>query len=400
MLKTITKPGSVNRKLQISLAMGGHAATDMYASFVIGLIPILAVKFNLSLFLISLLTSISGIANSLTQPLFGYLSDKYNIRYFLAAGPLFSAIFISFLAVIPNYYLILVFIFLGNLSVAAMHPGTAAIGGQFGGRLKGLSNSIISFSGTFGYALGSLFIISIIEKVGFEYSPLTMIPGVIIAIIIFKYLKSPVRSIDSSGPIGFFARLRRIRKIRLIQIFMIFTASFARDILWIALLTFIPLYFTDMKIELINIGLILTAFTLVGGVGGILSGFISDKIKNKTILILIGLLFTAPLSYFIFQTNGTLSVMLFIVTGFFAIGTLPVCIRMSQDIFPYNMSLASSLVMGLSVGTSSIAMILIGRLADIIGIVSTMNYIIIFIFVVSAILAFYPLISRKALINN
>ena len=400
MREKIKKTDKINSKLQIGLAMGGHAVTDLYASFVIGLIPILAVKFNLSLFLVSLLTSISGISNSLTQPVFGYLSDRYNAKYFLVAGPLFSAILISLLAIIPNYYVVLIVIFLGNLSIAAMHPATAAIGGQFGGKLKGLSNSLISFSGTFGYALGSLFIIAVIEKAGLVYSPLTMIPGIIMAIIIFKYIKTPaiVSGIESNSQ--FLARLKKIKKIKILQLSMIFAASFTRDILWIALLTFMPLYFTGIGIELLNIGVILTAFTLLGGLGGILAGFISDKIKYKTFLILAGLLAAVPFTYFIFRTDGILPVVLFIISGFFLISTLPVCIRVSQDIFPSNMSLASSLVMGLSVGTSSIVMIFMGRLADNIGIIKTMNYIIILIFAVSFLLVFYPLVMKKAASNS
>lgn len=400
MTENIKKATKINNKLQIGLAMGGHAVTDLYASFVIGLIPILAAKFNLSLFLVSLLTSISGISNSLTQPVFGYLSDRYNAKYFLVAGPLFSAILISMLAIIPDYYMVLIVIFLGNLSIAAMHPATAAIGGQFGGKLKGFSNSLISFSGTFGYAMGSLFIISVIEKAGLKYSPLTMIPGIIMAIILFKYIKSPERISAVETNARFFSRLKKIKKIKIFQLSVIFAASFTRDILWIALLTFIPLYFTGRGIELLNIGVILTAFTLIGGLGGILAGFISDKIKYKTLLILAGLLASAPFTYFIFRTDGILPVVLFVILGFFLISTLPVCIRVSQDIFPANMSLASSLVMGLSVGTSSIVMIFLGRLADSIGIVRTINYIIILVFAVSILLAFYPLVLKKASKTN
>ena len=400
MTENIKKATKINSRLQIGLAMGGHAVTDLYASFVIGLIPILAAKFNLSLFLVSLLTSISGISNSLTQPVFGYLSDRYNAKYFLVAGPLFSAILISMLAIIPDYYMVLIVIFLGNLSIAAMHPATAAIGGQFGGKLKGFSNSLISFSGTFGYAMGSLFIISVIEKAGLKYSPLTMIPGIIMAIILFKYIKSPERISAVETNARFFSRLKKIKKIKIFQLSVIFAASFTRDILWIALLTFIPLYFTGRGIELLNIGVILTAFTLIGGLGGILAGFISDKIKYKTLLILAGLLASAPFTYFIFRTDGILPVVLFVILGFFLISTLPVCIRVSQDIFPANMSLASSLVMGLSVGTSSIVMIFLGRLADSIGIVRTINYIIILVFAVSILLAFYPLVLKKASKTN
>src|SRR4030042_2926626 len=180
-----------NDRLQIGLAMGAHAFTDLYGSFIVGIIPILAIKFGLSLFLVGLLTSISGISNSLTPPIFGYLADRYNVKYFLVAGPLFSAILISIMPVMPEYYLVVIILFLGNLSIAIMHPPSAAMGGQFGGKLKGLSNSLISFSGTAGYAFGSLFIIYIIEKFGISFSPITMIPGIIMAIILFRYINVP-----------------------------------------------------------------------------------------------------------------------------------------------------------------------------------------------------------------
>ncbi len=162
------------------------------------------------------------------------------------------------------------------------------------------------------------------------------------------------------------------------------------------MLTFIPLYFTDIGIKLLNIGFILTAYTLIGGLGGILAGYISDKIRYKTFLVLGGLFASAPFIYSIFHSGGNLPIIFFIASGLFLISTLPVCIRVSQDIFPSNMSLASSLVMGLSVGISSITMIFIGKLADNIGIVKTMNYLLILIFFAVTLLAFYPLVSKKA----
>ncbi|MBN1299214.1 MAG: MFS transporter [Actinobacteria bacterium] len=360
------KPSS-NRS-QIALAMSGHAITDLYASFIIGLIPILAIKFDLSLFLVGLLTSITGIANSLTQPVFGFMADRYNMKYFIIIGPLFSAIFISLLPVMPSYFLVIIFLFIGNLSVSAMHPPTAAIGGLFGGRLKGLSNSLISFSGTFGYAFGSIFIISVIEKIGQNFAPLTMIPGIILTFILFKYVRLPNKVKTSSENINFFVKIKTLHKIRILKLFLIFAASYARDLVWVSLTTFMPLYFTNSGIKLINIGYILIIYTLLGGLGGILAGYFSDRIHNKISIVQAGLLISTPLIYFLFNTTGIIPVVFFILIGFFTISTLPICIRLSQDIFPSNMSLASSLVMGLSVGTASITMIFLGRIADNTGI--------------------------------
>ncbi|GAG92376.1 unnamed protein product, partial [marine sediment metagenome] len=169
-------------KTKIFLSFSTHMVTDTYASFIIGLIPILAVKLELSLFLVSILTSVNFISNSLTQPAFGYLSDKYGIRYFLIAGPLAASIFISLLGVSPGYWFILVFLFLGNLGVAAIHPPTAATASHVGGSRKGLANSIISFGGAVGFSLGSLFVIFIVSKLGLKFTPLAAIPGIIMAL--------------------------------------------------------------------------------------------------------------------------------------------------------------------------------------------------------------------------
>jgi FSR family fosmidomycin resistance protein-like MFS transporter len=385
-----------NNKLQIGLAMSGHAITDLYSSFIIGLIPILAIKFSLSLFLVGLLTAITGISNSLTQPVFGYLADKYNTKYFLVAGPLFSAILISLMPIMPSYYLIVIILFLGNLSVAMMHPPTAAMGSQFGGKRKGFSNSLISFSGTAGYALGSMFIILVIEKLGISFSPITMIPGIVMAIILFRYIDIPLKTAGAKSGYSFVEKLKKANKYKIMQLFLIFTASFARDITWILMITFMPLYFTNSGIKLLNVGYILILYNIIGGFGGIIAGHFSDRIKNKSFLIQGGLLLSLPFLFFMFKTPGMIPVVFFIITGFFSIATLPLCIRISQEIFPGSMGLASSLVMGLSVGTASIAMIFLGKAADKIGIENTVYFASISIIAIIVLLSFYPLVAKKA----
>ena len=154
----MNRKNSSFNKLQISLSAGSHFITDIYQSFIIGLIPVLALKFDLSLFKVGLLTATSVIANSLFSPIFGYFSDRHGLKYYIIAGPLFTSIFLSLIGILPSYYLILAFLFLGNLSIAAYHPASAAIAGHFGGSKKGLGSSIINFGGNFGNALGVLLI--------------------------------------------------------------------------------------------------------------------------------------------------------------------------------------------------------------------------------------------------
>src|SRR4030042_3308416 len=148
-------------KLQIGLTAGSHFITDIYQSFYIGLIPIFTYKFGLSLFMVSLFSATSVISNSLFSPILGYMADRRGLKYFIVAGPLVTSIFLSMLGVIPNYWIIILFLFIGNLGIAAYHPASAAMAGHYGGKKRGLGTALINFGGNFGVAFGSLLVILI-----------------------------------------------------------------------------------------------------------------------------------------------------------------------------------------------------------------------------------------------
>ncbi|MDD3776477.1 MAG: MFS transporter [Actinomycetota bacterium] len=383
-------------KLQVSLSATSHLVTDLYSSFIVGLIPVLATKFGLSLFLVSILTSTNYIANSFTQPIFGLLSDRHGTKKFMVAGPMLAAIFISMLGVLPSYWLILIFLFLGNLSISAFHPSSASIAGHFGGEKRGLGNSIISFGGNLGYAAGSLFIIFIIEKIGLPYTPLTMVPGIIMSAILLKTLKSPNLNLPAGPHTNIFKKVKKVKKPKLGLLAIIIFTSFSRDLIWVSLATFLPLHFTQKNITLLNVGYLLLAFGVIGAIGGVVSGYLNDKGIRSTILIQLGLLLCLPLFFLVFRTEGMWSILFYISGGFFLISTLPVCIRLSQQILPANLGLASSLVIGLSGGTAAITMIFLGKVADMIGVVATMNIILVIPLVSIMLLLFFPWLKARS----
>lgn len=382
-------------KTKIFLSFSTHMITDTYSSFIVGLIPVLTAKLELSLFLVSILTAVNFISNSLTQPLFGYFSDKYGIRYFLIAGPIVAAIFISTMGTLPVYWLILIFLFLGNLGIAAIHPPTAATAGHVGGRRKGFLNSIISFGGTIGFSLGSLFIIFIINELGLRFTPLAAIPGIVLAMIIMK--SSPLiftnRTVKSET--GFIKKIKILKKAKLGLLLLIIFTSFSRDLTILSMLTFMPLYFTGQGVKLINFGYIILLFILFGGIGGLFAGYYSDRLRKRTAVIQTGLILSVPLFYSMFMVPLNISIILFILGGFFASSTLPLCIRVAQDIFPGNVSLASSMVMGASGGTAAAVVILIGKIADQIGMIRTINYVLIIPILTSLLLFLFPLVRSK-----
>ncbi|MCL4415513.1 MAG: MFS transporter [Actinobacteria bacterium] len=394
MLREKIKPNVYN----ISLSSIGHFAVDLYPAFIVGVIPLIAVKFDLSLFQVSLLTAISQISNSLTQPLFGYLSDKHGVKNYFFYGIFSAAVFLSLIAIMPNYFVVLILLFLGNLGVSAFHPPSAAIGAEYRGKKKGFGNSIIALGGNIGYSVGSLFFISIIDKIGIKFSPFAMIPGILIAIFLLKsfsvYDKKKKLSRNVSQKTG--ADSTKFIKAKLLHIFLVWLAAFSRDLTWMGLLTFMPLYFTNLKINVINISIILLIFGFIGGIGGVFSSYFADRLK-RSVLIQIAYLAIIPLIYFIFKTYAPVNIILFILTGFFLISTVPLCISLSHEIFPKNLSLASSLVIGFSSGFAGITMMFIGKLADKIGIERTIHIMLILPVVAIMAMFFMPYAERKRL---
>jgi FSR family fosmidomycin resistance protein-like MFS transporter len=68
---------------------------------------------------------------------------------------------------------------------------------------------------------------------------------------------------------------------------------------------------------------------------------------------------------------------------------------MVQDIFPGNVSLASSLIIGASTGTAAATLMLIGKIADNIGMIRTINYVLILPIVAVLLLFLFPYIKKR-----
>jgi FSR family fosmidomycin resistance protein-like MFS transporter len=299
------------------------------------------------------------------------------------------------LGILPGFYLVLIFLFLGNLSIAAYHPASAAVAGHFGGRRKGISSSLINLGGNLGNAVGSLLIILVLEKLGIRYTPLIMVPGIITALVLLRYAPGKELMGTRPGVDLSWNRLRNVNKNKLSMLAIIMFMIYALYIIWITVVNYMPLYYTYKNISLINIGNILLVFGALGGASGLLSGFLYDRFKKGNIIIQAAILLAVPLLYFSFRADGFLSIVLFIVGGFFLISTQPVCIRMAQDLLPGNISLASSLILGLSPGIAGLTMIFLGKAADRIGIVSLIYYELLGLALAFILFLIFPFVAKR-----
>ena len=123
---TLRRLGVSPGMLTLILLSAAHFFIDLYSGALAVLQPLLIDKLRLSLTQAGLLGGLLVFSSSVTQPLFGYLSDRWRSRLFSALSPAIAGIFISALGYAPSYAWALALVFLGGAGVSAFHPQGSA----------------------------------------------------------------------------------------------------------------------------------------------------------------------------------------------------------------------------------------------------------------------------------
>jgi len=82
-------------KKALGLLSATHFMNDAYGGFAMPIMPLIAEKLSISLGFVGVLVSISSMASSFSQPIFGYMSDKITRRFFVFWGIILSAVFVT-----------------------------------------------------------------------------------------------------------------------------------------------------------------------------------------------------------------------------------------------------------------------------------------------------------------
>ena len=177
-------------KLAILSLSAGHFINDAYSNFLGPLLPLLMANLNLSITQAGWLGGILVFSSSFTQPLYGYISDRYLKRFFAVFSPLITAVFMSCIGLAPNFWILAGLLACGGIGIASFHPQSAAMTSFASRNRRGLGMSIFVTSGTIGYSLGPIFITYAVEYLGIERSYLVMIPGIIVFLSLYFLLPS------------------------------------------------------------------------------------------------------------------------------------------------------------------------------------------------------------------
>ncbi|MBS3104807.1 MFS transporter [Candidatus Woesearchaeota archaeon] len=154
-----------------------------------GFLPLIAQRINVSVFQIGFVVSANLLASSLFQRYFGIVADKSDKIAMMIAGSIMMLIGLALIPLSTGFYTLLLFNILMGLGSAISIPAGSAITAQLGkklgmGSVMGLFNTAFGLGGGFGPIVAGLIMLATGLAFVFVSSALIVLAGT----IIFYYL--------------------------------------------------------------------------------------------------------------------------------------------------------------------------------------------------------------------
>jgi MFS family permease len=324
--------------------------------------PVLLTYLGLSETQIALYSTIYVWVSALTQPFFGWLSDRVGPRWLAAGGVLWMTVFYSGAVYIPGTWG-LVCLIVAALGSSSFHPvGTVQATLQGRHRLAGRETtaaSLFFMAGQMGHFIGPVITGLILAQRG--------LPAMLILPIV-------------SLPIGF-ALMYQLRanhphpkpangdgKIRLQAsvIFIVLLAIVATLQSWSQanMINFFPKYIKDMGLGEITYGNIAGLFMGGSALGNVVGGYFGDRFAKRKVASLALLLAAIPI-FIISQVGWTPWLYVLVPLAGACTGSVhSIMVVLAQRIVSGGMALASGLILGFIFSAGALGMLLTGPLAE------------------------------------
>jgi MFS transporter, FSR family, fosmidomycin resistance protein len=344
-------------KRAMAALSSGHLATDFANGALPALLPFFVEKFDLSYTLAAAAVLASAVSSSIVQPLFGLWSDRRGAIWLLPGGVALAGVGIGVACVAPSYPLVLCFVVVSGLGVAAFHPEGSKFAAFAGGPRRASAMSVFSVGGNLGFALGPTIATPLVLVFGLEGGLLLAVPCLIVALALLRL----VPFLGSFAPQG--RQRRKDEPDRLGALLLLLGVIAFRSVAWFGLITFVPLWEVSLGHSKAHGSHLLSLMLLAGGLGTLAAGPLADRFGRRPVL-LASCAATGPLILVYVAVGGTAGAIALAGVGISVIGTFGVTMVMSQEYLPRHLGMASGLSIGLSIGLGGVGAVALGAVAD------------------------------------
>jgi FSR family fosmidomycin resistance protein-like MFS transporter len=368
-IQTNKKPNGRSNRFQTGkiLALSiGHFIHDVYSSFLSPLLPLLIDKLSLTLTQAGFLSTIMQLP-ALLNPYIGVLADRVSVRYFVILAPAMTAVPMSLIGIAPSYGVLLLLLFITGISVSIFHVPAPVMISHLSAARKGRGMSFFMTGGELARTIGPLVAVAGVSLLGLEGFYPVMIFGLISSGWLYLKLRDvPVSDVHTKRNLSALQTWRKLRYI----LWPLSAILVSRGFMHASITAFLPTYVNQETGNLWLAGMALTIFEVAGVAGVLTAGSMSDLFgRRKTLLVsLVG----APVCLFVFTlTGGWFRIAALLVTGFTLLSTTPVMLALVQEHARHAPAAANGLFMMISFIARSAVVVVIGFIADRIGLQAT-----------------------------
>lgn len=324
--------------------------------------PVLLTYLGLTETQIALISTIYIWASALTQPFFGWLSDRVGPRWLAAGGVLWMTVFFSGAIFLPSPGGLICLI-IAALGSSSFHPvGTVQATLQGRDRMAGRETtaaSLFFMAGQLGHFVGPVITGLILAHMGLPalvILPIVSIPIGLALAYQLRHNRPHPRPILGDDKIRLQASIG----------FMVLLAVVSTLQSWSQanMINFVPKYLKDLGLSAVTYGNIAGLFMGGSALGNVIGGHLGDKYTKRKVAATALLLAALPI-FVMSQIGWSPWLYVLIPLAGACTGSVhSIMVVLAQRIISGGMALASGLILGFIFSSGALGMLLTGPLAE------------------------------------
>ncbi|MBT4692452.1 MAG: MFS transporter [Planctomycetaceae bacterium] len=360
----MTNPARTLLQILLLLCLA-HFTVDIIATTILPLLPSMEDQMGLPRegFLYGYI--IWRITDTCSQMVFGFLGDRYRIRFVIWAGPLLAFLCFSVIGYVESPAVMVSLLILGGIGIAAFHPECAATAGNLSPDNRSRFMAMFALSGYLGQSIGPLYAGSISDALTLQGLTWNFTWGLPILLFVTLSLRRTHTKLETQTATPVIPDTLPAAPLPKRELYLLFTSGIFRVMPALGIPIVLSYLLADNEFSDMDKGAVASFFMAGLGIGGISCALGVGRNQQRLILWLPPLLATIPviaigsvdLQPWIRLANG-LSLgpihILALTIGILQGIAMPVFISFAQQLMPDRQRLASSLTMGVTWGTATL----------------------------------------------
>ncbi len=357
------------QKVYLAVTLG-HFTVDVFSSTGPVLVTFLSIPMALSAAQIGLAIAIYQFLAAITQPFFGWLTDKIGSRGLGSLSIPWTVSFLTLAVVLAqtsnNFYLFLIPFSLAAIGSGAFHPQGAMHAATSITHRAATATAIFFLFGQSGLAAGPALTGVILDRFGLAGMYALAFLSVPLLLFIAYAMRSAKGRLELEISRPETKTITREEEIPWGGIVVLALLLGLRSWACMGTASFLPKIFQTMGWTATSYGLITGAYWMASALAGVVIGNMADRWSRRQVIFITLFLGAIPV-YFIPLNSGWLAFPLAIVSGGLLGGSNSVFVVIAQALLPGRKALASGIAMGYMFGIGAFAVWGIGAMAELWG---------------------------------